>query len=68
MALNAKVTSFLDVVAIAPELRLERTLADLATSHHLSDIDEWAAWMPSEPKTGMTHSELLDALIPEGKP
>jgi hypothetical protein len=67
MALNAKVTSFLDVVAIAPELRLERTLADLATSHHLSDIDEWAAGMPSEPKTGMTHSELLDALIPEGK-
>jgi hypothetical protein len=40
------IAGFLDVVSNAPALRLERELAELASSHHLAHVDERAAGMP----------------------
>jgi len=45
VALDAEVASLLDVVALAPALRLERELVHLATSRHLAHVEEWAGRM-----------------------
>ncbi len=67
VALDAEIAGFLDVVSVAPPFRLERELAEFASSHHLAHLDESAGGMTPNTEARATHLELLDALIPERK-